>query len=317
MQAISFNKLGVNKWVAAALAAVLAGSTLLFINRYVCASQDGHVLEVSVLPAVHPVLRIAPIDRQALEEILWNQTKIAQWRGELGKKLEKSLTDDAIRKMLYISVADELQQDWAQAYAPIEIEAAAQICARLKGLSVAQVENLLGPPVARGDSPLCSSASDRAAESAAPWPLAARSLFTTKSDSWLYVFGGRSLLIRPVFVDGICVEAKSLEYELDDLYSAWRVNRLETQSVGKTVQEILVREGPQYPDPDYFREAWCIEDFNSADQLLRYQMGFETHRVLLFKHGRCFRVVRTGSMAATQGLHMGELGTSSALFRRP
>jgi hypothetical protein len=266
---------------------------------------------------MHPVLGIAPTDRVALEKIKWHEPQMARWRGELREKVKGTLTDDAIRKMLKIHVADELQQDWAHAYAPIEMEAAFQLCARLKGLSAAQVENLLGPPVARGDSLLCSSACDRVAEKGANGPLAARNLFTTKIDSWLYVFGGRSLLIRPVFVDGICVEATSLEYEMDDLYSAWRVDRLEKQSFGKTVQEILVQEGPQYPDPDYFREAWCIEDFNSADQLLRYQMGLETHRVLLFKHGRCFRVIRTGSLAGIQGLGMGEIVTCSALFRRP
>lgn len=232
------------------------------------ADQNLHP-EVNDFPKIHPVLgssaQVQNYGKDQVEQLMER------------RQLKAKLGDSTFKKMIDLSIPDEWTRKWATAYGQAEMEAAYQLAIRLKGCTKAQVQRLLGKPVARGDSPLCDSRAglesyhayyssmfgvlddthkvckDKAkqggkrdskhtglsqAMSRAKMPTA------RDSENWLYFFGGRRLTIRPLFVGDVCTAVTVCAYEDDQPYLKWRMVRLEKSAVGKTRAQILAQEGP-------------------------------------------------------------------------
>src|ERR1700679_2375076 len=68
--------------------------------------------------------------------------------------LRKPLDDSSLRKMINLTIPEGSRRQWGDNYGRIEEKAASQLCSRLKGLSEAEVVNLLGPPAFKTGAPM-------------------------------------------------------------------------------------------------------------------------------------------------------------------
>lgn len=193
------------------------------------------------------------------------------------------------RKMVNLLVAEELRGKWAEAHGFAEWASARQLCARLKGRSRRQVIELLGQPAFKDGSTLCEKAVSR------------------KESNWLYFFGGVPFLVRPKFVDGICISSSSETGDQDGLYNRWRAASLRRFAIGKQVADIICEYGEPYNDKyfqssgkNHWREAAFpafllqhpkyLENLDAADDILYYQFGNTETELAFIRKGRCFFV---------------------------
>jgi hypothetical protein len=152
--------------------------------------------------------------------------------------------------------------------------------------------------------------------------------FDAMDDNWLYFFGGRPMLIRPMFSHGTCTGATSNTYDRDSLYNSWRTGQLERFAVGKTVAEIVAVEGPPngpehpLPQPKH-RLKPKLENLDGSplklkrgERALTYQFG-DRPETLKIKAGRCISVSPGGLVAVTLGASFWEHQIYQATFRMP
>lgn len=287
-----------------------------------------HKVDPKGFPKAHPVLGVfaQSDDREGTEE-----DQLAAH-----PMLKTKLNDDTLKKMLSLRIPDNWTARWAEAYGQAETEAAQQLSARLKGLSEAEVEQLLGPPFCRGNSPFCFVSPTR--ENYRNYRRRLKSgggRFSgndmRKNDTWLYFFGGRRLVIRPTFVDGICTAVHFCAYEKDQTYLKWRIDRLTDCAVGMTKAQILFQEGPglsgSYLKPldqimfHYYDEAQQknLDKTRQATDFLEYQLGFPAHIILGFRNGICVGVCRqaTGWYSVGGGQRTWDHSDIDPVFRMP
>lgn len=241
-----------------------------------------------------------------------------------GSVFTTKLDDVALRKMVNLSIPDEWTGEWSYAYGEIETAAAKQLCARLKGCTEAEVLRLLGKPVCKGDSPLSDdeSALDLQSRDRKYGVFVSSALRKKRRYNWVYVFGGRCMLLRPAFADGVCIYATAVNYENDDPYEFWRAELFNNQVVGKTVEQIIALEGP--PDRERFKPWNRRTDFDrelelsdkDADRILCFQRG-RSGKLLIIKNNRCLRVLNAGCSLACAGAEFWEHQPFEAVFRRP
>jgi hypothetical protein len=228
--------------------------------------------------------------------------------------------DQQFRRMIDLSIPDAWTERWSYAYGEAETKAAEQLCKRLKGRTAAEVQQLLGKPACLGDSALCQGTSDSSTPKREFGAAEDEGISKRKRDTWLYVFGGRSMLVRPIFEGGLCVDATACYYEQDERYCLWRVRRLDCAAIGKSVSEILTMEGPAVRNTiGSLEKEERIAAFDAgADRAWRYQIGLAP-QLLLFKKGRCTKVIHIGSCTEQFGERLGPwvyVGLDP-VFRRP
>lgn len=288
-------------------------------------------------PAALVVVKPASIEPLVVKQLVFSRNSafpkrhpvlgtVAATRGEAwgrrGTLLTTDMDDVALRKMINLSIPDEWTGEWSYAYGEIETAAAKQLCARLKGCTEAEVLRFLGKPVCKGDSPLSDDAS------ALRWQRCddgyrgsvSSALRKKRQYNWVYVFGGRCMLLRPAFADGVCIYATALNYENDNPYELWRAELFKNQAVGKTVQQIIALEGPPYGEhfkPWKGRNIFDIEvSDKDADRILCFQRGGRG-KLLCIKNNRCVSVRDSGSSVACAGAQFWEHHDFEPVFRRP
>jgi hypothetical protein len=238
--------------------------------------------------------------------------------------LKKTLDDASFKKMINLSIPEGSRQAWAEAFGQIETEAAAQLCSRLKGLSQTEVVKLLGPPAFKAGSPLCFETKHDENHRLYLILGGAPETFDAMDDNWLYFFGGRPMLVRPMFSLGTCVGATANTHDWDSLYNSWRSQQLRRFAVGKKVAEIIAFEG-QPNDQQTTRAVQMLENkdpklteiFSSADEILSYQFGHLRGELLAIKDGRCTYACENTSPSFTFGATMWEHEPYQATFKMP
>lgn len=279
-------------------------------------------------PKCHPVLRVIAqnADKEGTEEDLLANHRV----------LKNKLDDDTFKRMLSVKIPDNWTVRWADAYGQAEVEAAQQLSARLKGLSEAEVEQVLGPPFCRGNSPFCFVSPTRANYcnyrlnlKSGGGPLSAHNM--QKNDIWLYFFGGRRLTIRPMFVEGVCTSVHFCAYERDQTYLKWRIDRLTDSAVGKTKAQILAQEGPGLSGSslkplDQIMSHDCdeaqqknLDKIKQATDVLEYQPDYRGTMILGFRNDICIGVctLRSFWYAVGTGKRSWDHNDYDPVFRMP
>ncbi len=243
------------------------------------------------------------------------------------RELKTNLDDAAFRKMINLPIPDGTRDIWARAFGQVEMDAAAQLCTRLKGLSKDAVEKLLGPPAFTTPSPLCFKKQHDETHRLYLIYGGSEESFEAMDDNWLYFFGGRPMLVRPMFRDGVCIDATASTYDCDYLYNSWRGAQLEHFAVGKTVPEIVKFEDepPSYALNGKLEE-WKSDGrpFSTFDDWLkvphltiRYQFGKWRIEEMVIERGHCINAYENHSYHFTAGSSMRAHEPYQATFEMP
>jgi hypothetical protein len=151
--------------------------------------------------------------------------------------------------------------------------------------------------------------------------------FQPVTDHWLYVFGGAPVLVRLSFNKGVCNSARSMIYNMDELYNKWRAESLRLYAIGKTVSQIAKFENQdgrhESKSGKAFAELIRSTDKGSrqflleGDEVVVYQFSHWLVVFLVLKNGSCTFAGQMASGAYLFGLTDCEILPEEASFRMP
>ncbi len=180
-----------------------------------------------------------------------------------------SFTIPGLGDKLY-SRSHGLEGEWYEYFGTAESDASKQLGTSAKGMSKAQLTEMLGPPFLKMGQIDC-------------WKPAPAS-----PDNWIYQVGGSKILLCLSFVDSQCVDFKVCSRQESFDFEYWRAKKLCASAVGKTVAQIITENG----QPDYctsLENRKKVLDITSADSCLSYSISKSCFVDLTIKQGVCVK----------------------------
>jgi hypothetical protein len=176
-------------------------------------------------------------------------------------------------------------------YENAEFTVVQEFCNQAQGQTPLAVEKLANEPFLKGGESPCQPS------------------IVDGNEHWLYIFGTTPIFARLVFKHGICNESWANVYHKDPWYVSWymdwRGSQLKQFVVGKTIAEIVDREGTPSDSIPNVATTWCtpegLTDFwrnlKIKQGTLVYQTGSISFSNLTFKDSICVEVsdsIRSG-----------------------
>lgn len=228
----------------------------------------------------HPVLHVKPFEPALVKP---NSTVFKKLNGMLNKP----------------GMSKNIDSSYEQA----EFTVVQEFCNQAQGLTPLAVEKLANEPFLKGGDSPCQ-----------PHKISG-------NEDWLYIFGTTPILARLVFKDGICSESWANFYYRDPWYRSWylswRGSQINQFAIGKTIAEIVDREGTPCDSIPNVAPTWCtpegLTDFwrnlKIKQGTLVYQTGAIDVSNLRFKDSVCVKVSKSICTGARE--------TSRIPFRMP
>lgn len=255
-----------------ALLLILAASTGCTTLDSACAheAEDKPSNKPAMTPALkkHPVLKVRPFEPALIKP-----------NSSVFKKLNGMLKMPSVYKAIDSS------------YENAEFTVVQEFCHQARGQTPLAVEKLGNEPFLKsGESPCQPTKIDG-------------------NEDWLYIFGTTPIFARLVFKNGICNESWANSYYRDPWYVSWYMDRRGSQlnqfAVGKTIAEIVDREGTPCDSIPNVAPTWCTSDgltdfwrnLKIKQGTLVYQTGSISFSNLTFKDSICVEVsdsIRSG-----------------------
>ncbi len=176
------------------------------------------------------------------------------------QKLQKGKLENRIYRKLKNYRTIGFHAAWERGFGQVEVEASERFCATAIGKNEQDIFNLAGAPLYKGHN--------------IPGWLCAK----TGNDIWLYRFGGTNVRVRAIFKNHKCIICEIYDDADDFNFSRWREKEIMEFAPGKTIQQIITREGI----PDGALEG---------HPFVEYLTDSSSFVDLYFKHGRCEKAV--------------------------
>jgi hypothetical protein len=255
-----------------ALLLILAASTGCTTLDSACAqeAEDKPANKPAMTPSLkkHPVLKVRPFEPALIKP-----------NSSVFKKLNGMLKMPSVYKAIDSS------------YENAEFTVVQEFCDQARGQTTHAVEKLGNEPFLKGGESPCQ-----------PTRIAG-------NEDWLYIFGTTPIFARLVFKNGICTESWANFYYNDPWYTRWFLNwrgsQIDQFAVGKTIAEIVDREGTPDDSSPYVIATGStpaeVTDFwknlKIKQGTLVYETGSSICTVLRFKDSVCVELggsFRTG-----------------------
>lgn len=168
--------------------------------------------------------------------------------------------------------------DWERSYRKVEKQAARRFCELVLGMSEKEITNLVGQPGFKGENIPCWKCSQPG------------------ESIWLYAFGGSDVNVRLVMRQNKCRLAEMYGWEDEISYTAWRQEELKKFAIGKTMEEIIAKEGPPFVYEDASSDAPELrpsQHFDAQSPIV-YFVSPSIETTLYFQNGRCVSAANGG-----------------------